>query len=78
MCPGALNPGSKALTISCTCLPLLSQVRQLSEQGVREITLLGQNVNSYNDASEVPRATAAAAATVGAEDPFGAYAEVTP
>lgn len=30
---------------------ILREVQQLSEQGVREITLLGQNVNSYADLS---------------------------
>ena len=40
---------------------------------MREVTLLGQNVNSYNDDSMLPRDTSPAAE---AEDPYGAYAEV--
>jgi tRNA A37 methylthiotransferase MiaB len=32
---------------------ILREVEQLSEQGVKEITLLGQNVNSYADLSHL-------------------------
>jgi tRNA A37 methylthiotransferase MiaB len=35
---------------------ILNEVRQLSDQGVKEIVLLGQNVNSYHDKSEESKA----------------------
>lgn len=37
---------------------ILHEVEQLSEQGVREITLLGQNVNSYADLSHMQQQAA--------------------
>jgi tRNA A37 methylthiotransferase MiaB len=54
---------------------VLDEVRALAAQGVREVTLLGQNVNSFADFSE--RGGAAAAATLAsapASAPFAAYA----
>lgn len=50
----------------------LEQVKMLAEQGVRELTLLGQNVNSYTDFS---RQAAPQRASVPA--PFSVYAEVS-
>jgi hypothetical protein len=57
------------------CLPACLQVLMLSEQGVKELTLLGQNVNSYADFSSSSSsadmaAGEEAAAAAAAADPF--------
>ena len=52
------------------------QVRILSEQGVKEVTLLGQNVNSYADTSALMEMLTKPKADT-ATDPFAIYAQVT-
>ncbi len=59
---------------------LAVQVRLLSERGVRQVTLLGQNVNSYADFSAAQDRLAsrrhASSMAPGQPDPFATYAKV--
>lgn len=55
---------------------LCLQVRILSQQGIKEVTLLGQNVNSYADTSAMFDKPARAGSDPAA-DPFAIYAEVS-
>jgi len=50
-------------------MPYILQVKLLSEEGVKEVTLLGQNVNSYADFSQEGRWVP------DSDTPFGIYAQ---